>query len=80
MVFTLILTLLICVGGFAFYHWIIIFKGRTSLEVCIEDRRYTPVDSYSTNLKIVFGTSNIFVCLMPRIAILKHHGDQWTSI
>lgn len=77
---TLILTLFVCLVFFSIYHWYIAIKGKTSLEICWEDPRYTPSSSYSNNLEIVFGTSNIFYCLCPTISILKHRGDRWEVI
>lgn len=77
MVFSLVITLFIVLLGFAAYHWYITIKGKTSLEICFDDPRYLPHSSASMNLKIVFGTSNIFYCLMPSIDVLDNWGDQW---
>jgi hypothetical protein len=72
--------LFFCLGLFALYHWYIIFKGKTSLEICWDDPRYTASSSYSTNLKIVFGTSNLLLCLCPNVSVLRHKGNQWSAI
>jgi len=58
-------------------HLYLTVKGKTSLEICAKDSRYTPSDSIKTNLKIVYGTSNVFGCFLPRIDILPYLGDHW---
>jgi len=80
MIFSLVITLFIVLLGFAVYHWYITIKGKTSLEICFDDPQYTPHKSIGTNLKIVFGTDNIFSCLMPSVEVLDNWGDQWDII
>lgn len=74
LMFALILTLFVCVLFFMIYHWYIVIKGKTSLEICWEDPRYQPNPSISHNIKLVFGTSNILIGLCPSIAVLKDFG------
>jgi hypothetical protein len=80
MIYALVLTLLVCLFLFSAYHWYIAVKGLTSLEVCWDDPRYKPSSSRSTNLRMVFGTSNLLLCLCPTINVLKNPGNQWDVI
>ena len=62
---------------FTAYHWCISLKGVTSLEICREDPYYTPSASYAQNLRVIYGTSNIIVCLMPRVNVNELWGCHW---
>lgn len=79
MIYVLVVTLLACLALFSAYHWYITLLGKTSLEICWEDPRYRPSSSITHNLRIVYGTSNIFKCLLPSISVLKNPGHQWDS-
>ena len=64
---------------FTAYHWYISVKGLTSLEICRDDLNYTPSTSYSHNVKLIYGTSNIFICLLPRVNVNRLWGCYWPS-
>ena len=76
----LVISLLVVLLLFTLYHWYITLKGQTSLEICFNDPRYVPAHSLTHNLRIVYGTSNIFMCLAPSITPLDNWGHQWEVV
>lgn len=79
-IYIFISTLIVVLGLFSTFHWFLVLKGKTTLECCLNDERYTPSKSWSENLKIVFGTSNIILIFMPNISFLKIKGYSWGNI
>ena len=72
-------TLFVVMLGFVMFHWYILIKGKTTLECCFDDPRYTPSNSWRDNIKIVFGTDNLALILLPSLSILKLKGYEWEN-
>jgi len=49
----------VVLGLFNIFHWYLILTGKTTLECCFNDPRYTPAKSWLYNISLVFGTRNI---------------------
>jgi hypothetical protein len=72
-----IVTLIVVLGLFNLFHWYLVFSGKTTLECCLKDPRYTPSKSCVSNIKIVFGTINPLLMFLPKFSMLKHRGFSW---
>lgn len=68
--FSLIFTL------FAGWHWLIVIKGLTSIEI-LDDKVKLVEFNWRLNLEIVFGTRNLALVLLPRIGDLPFDGIFW---
>jgi hypothetical protein len=65
---------------FCVYHWYLAVKGKTTLEFCFNDSRYTPDKSWINNLEIIFGTRNLFRIFLPQLTITKSKGFEWDNL
>ena len=72
-----IVTLIVVLGLFNLFHWYLIFTGKTTLECCLNDPRYTPSRNRLVNIKLVFGTLNPLLIFLPKFTVLKHKGFEW---
>jgi hypothetical protein len=72
-----IVTLIVVLGLFNIFHWYLVFSGKTTLECCLNDPRYSPSNSCIYNLRLVFETANPFLMFFPKISVIKHKGFEW---
>lgn len=63
-------------SGFASWHWFLVYKGVTSIEILESKVKVCTLD-WRTNLEIVFGTRSLLVALMPRLGELPYDGINW---
>ena len=75
---TFLSVLLLTLGMFCLFHWMLVFVGRTTLELCVLDG-YKPECGILKNVYIVFGTTNIIKLLMPIKIKLPLEGYEWNN-
>lgn len=46
-IYIFISTLIVVLGLFSSFHWLLVIRGKTTLECCLSDERYTPSNSWS---------------------------------
>ena len=73
-IYTFLLVLLLTLGMFCGFHWMLILSGRTTLEICFIPDDYHPECGIAKNLQIVYGTANIFKILLPSCRKLPYEG------
>lgn len=61
---------------FAAWHWVMVVKGLTSIEI-LDDKVKLVEFNWRLNLEIVFGTRNVWLSLLPRISNLPYDGVYW---
>lgn len=70
-------TIAVVIGLFTLFHWVLVLKGRTTLEVFEITDGYKPSKSIKTNLDIVYGSHNLFIMLLPMIRPTLYKGCEW---
>eukprot|EP00743_Colponemidia_sp_Colp-15_P007409 GILK01008005.1.p1 GENE.GILK01008005.1~~GILK01008005.1.p1 ORF type:complete len:348 (+),score=55.22 GILK01008005.1:108-1046(+) len=84
-VYILCCMLALVLAGFGGVHWYILFRGETMLElwgnrVKRAKKKKTPFDfGWRNNLYVVFGTTSLWVALLPRTAELPMDGIDWSA-
>jgi hypothetical protein len=63
-------------SGFAAWHWFLVVKGLTSIEI-LENRVKVIHLDWRANLEIVFGTRSLGKAFMPRFFELSFDGIHW---
>jgi hypothetical protein len=76
-IYIFVTTLIVVLGLFAVFHWYLVLWGKTTIEYCFTDNRYTPSESWLDNIEIVFGTRNLFLIFFPKLSVLKMKGYEW---
>ncbi|OMJ67042.1 hypothetical protein SteCoe_35908 [Stentor coeruleus] len=64
--------------GFAGWHWFLIYRGLTSIEI-IYNRWCIRPKNIGRNFEIVFGTKNPLIMLLPRYSKLGCDGVCWAN-
>ena len=49
-------SLALCLFLFGAFHWLLMLKGQTTLEMCFPDKNYTPSGRWCDNFKVTYGT------------------------
>lgn len=74
---TFLFVLFLTLGMFCLFHWLLVFSGRTTLEICFIDDGYRPRCNFRKNLIIVFGTANVLKIFLPINRTLPYEGFEW---
>jgi len=79
-IYYFITTLIVVLGLFNAFHWYLVLSGKTTLECCFSDPRYTPSKNWGYNLSLVFGTHNPIFIFLPKFSIIPNKGFEWGII